>query len=153
MVSQFSVSWCQDTPSEQGKRHFGAGSPSLCTDWKVIAFVSDLENWKRIANGIKWSRNRRELAPECHWRFWKPWTIENYQCNTGKRSHWLWLLCASERRQGSAMIRFEQIQYHEGFHEGFTGYDSSPWYRWPIEIDGLMMVYHSEKWVDFPWLC
>ena len=54
---------------------------------------------------------------------------------------------------GSAMIRFEQIQYHEGFHEGFTGYDSSPWYRWPIEIDGLMMVYRSEKWVGFPWLC
>ena len=27
--------------------------------------------------------------------------------------------------------------------------NSSPWYRWQIEIDDLPI----KTWVDFPWLC
>ena len=30
-------------------------------------------------------------------------------------------------------------------------FNISPWYRWPIEIDGLP-GFTYEKWVDFPWL-
>ena len=66
---------------------------------------------------------------------------------------WFWPRDESVDEQlgdGIAMSRCSSFEHQLGWNVNFTLWLwlTSPWYRWPIEIDGLPI-----KNCDFPWIC